>query len=785
LNIKNGNINFSDLREEKPFNLELGPYNFTAHDISTREGDLNAHSFRTKINTNGEISWDGGMRLKPLSVYGQINIKNLKLPKLYGYALSDLDAQLTSGALSLVLPYQIDLEKDLKASINGAKLTLSSIKILNKKSNEEIINIPKVAKLDKDYNLNIAQAFQAKTKEQPKQESNNSKPWYFVLKNTNLNSANISFLDDGLNEPLKSELKNISLHVKNISSTQTAPIEYKIATLLNKDTQLKSSGTLLQKPLSLTSNLTIKNLHVKEFITYLTPFINFDIKNADIDMKAKIDKKTDFYIEADALVKKLHIDGADGKKLLTWEQLDIKGIKYAHNHKSLGITSLKLDSPYIRAHIAKDGTTNFSNLIKKSKPTKKEKKTSPMKIKIGPMKLVKGTSDFSDFSLPFPFSTHIDNLHGSFSTLDFQTTTPSKLDLKGKIDEYGYTDIQGTLSPFNIKENASLNLLFKNIDLNSMTPYSGKFVGYKIKSGKLSMDLKYAISKSKLVGDNKINIDTLILGEKVDSPDAPSLPLELAIALLKDSSGQIDIDMPVSGDMDNPEFSYGGVIWRAVGNMITGIVTAPFKFLGSMLGVDGDELKSLDFDKGSYAIITTEHEKLSNLQKILSKRPSIKLTIAGGYDEIVDLYELQKQQFAIVINKELAKPKKDSKSAQNDVYGSALKEIYARDFSILKYNELKKSFLIVEKNDDNKTKKKSAPKLDLIAFNNQMQKNITTNIKITKVSLENLANKRADSIKKELTTKYKIDGKRINILPSKLQKAKRDRWVESTLEIAI
>src|SRR5660397_215571 len=142
----------------------------------------------------------------------------------------------------------------------------------------------------------------------------------------------------------------------------------------------------------------------------------------------------------------------------------------------------------------------------------KGNKNRLLNVKIGPVKLVNGTTDFSDLSLPFPFKTNIHSLNGEISTLDFGATTPSLVVLTGKIDTYGYADIQGKLIPLNIKENSNINVLFKNIDLNSLTPYSSKFVGYKIKSGKLSMDLTYNISKASLIGSNKINIDTITLG---------------------------------------------------------------------------------------------------------------------------------------------------------------------------------------------------------------------------------------------------------------------------------
>jgi len=819
LNITNGNIKFSDLRGGKEFNLNFGPYNFNAHDISTKKDALNAHNFITKINKDGELFWEGGVRLNPLKLYGEIDIKNLKLPKLYSYAFSDFDAVLNQGKIDLRIPYKVDLSNELKFSINGATAILSDISFENKKNSNSLmslkklnvdgvnfywprksINVEKIelnqpyvsVLLDKNRELNLLKAFSSKaTKEYKKIDEEKPSEWSLLLKNIIINDGDFTFIDGMQDELIQSDITNLSLKLKDITLDQQKQIDYILKATLNKTSSLQSEGNLFIKPFKLKSNIELKDFDTTNYVNYAKPYINFLIKDGKISSKAEVTVSYKESLKLDVLgdinIDSLLLKTTDEKKLLAWKSLDINGISYIHDPMKLEIKDLQLDQPYIRAHIAKDGSTNFSGLIKESKTKQKikkqSKKKSDLKIKIGPMKLTNGTSDFSDFSLPFPFQTHIHDLKGDLSTLDFGTTTPSELSLKGQIDKYGYTDINGKLSPFNFRESASLNLLFKNIDLTSLSPYSSKFVGYKIKQGKLSMDLKYSIDKNKLLGDNKLNINTLVLGEIVDSPDATSLPLELAIALLKDSDGQIDIDMPVIGNISDPDFSYGSVVWGAIGNMITGIVTAPFRMLGNMLGISGDELKSVDFDKGSSKVIATEHEKLDNLSKILAKRPAIKLHISGGYDEIFDKYELQKQKFKSLINKEL---KKDKKDGDTDIYGSALKNIYVKDFSLKQYDLLKKSFTIKE--DDNKTKKttsKPIVKVDTISFNNKMQKEITTNIKIQIQALENLANQRANSIKTELVKKYKIDAKRLDILPPKPKEAKRDRWIESELDIAI
>lgn len=1020
LNITNGNISFDDLRENKEFHVDLGPYNFQAHDISTKKDALNAHNFSTKINRDGELFWEGGVRLNPLKLYGEINVKNLQLPDFYKYAVPDLDASLSNGLLDFKIPYKIDLTEELKIDINEAEASILNLAFYNKKTDNTLSKIQKISLenfnfawpaqkieidklefnnpyvftlLNKKKELSILEAFRAnqkdentnsqspntwsfllkntyinnaditlvdnmsaksittqlsktslhvkgisldekrpisfdidsklnkatkiissgkiitkpfklnsdleienfdilefksyakpfikfkiedtkidtktqvealmkdelhvnvfsdisvknlllKTKEDKKflewdkldiskinfswpqqkitigqlnlsnlyvsaninknkdlslvkifepkieekttsKEKSPAKPWEFLLEDTNVQNAKIDFIDNMGTKPIATNLTQLSLHVKNISLDDKMPINFELDTNLNKSSKLKSSGSVLTKPFKLSSDIVLKDFNAIDYTQYVKPYVNFKIANTKIDTKTHLElthkNKLNIKIVSDTNIKNLSFKTNDNQRLLDWKKLEINKIKYTHDPMQLSIKNFNIHDPYIKLHIDKKGKTNFSELLVESKdekkPSKKEEKSEPIKIKIGPMKLVNGTSDFSDFSLPFPFATHIHDLNGDFSTLDFQTTTPSLLNLEGKIDQYGYTHITGKLSPFNIKENANLDVLFKNIDLSSLSPYSGKFVGYKIKSGKLSMDLKYSIDKSKLIGDNKLNIDTLLLGETVESKDAVSLPLGLAIALLKDSEDQIDINMPVSGNMDNPEFSYGSVIWGALGNMITGIVTAPFKFLGSMLGIDGDELKSIDFDKGSFEVISTEHEKLKNLQKILEKRPGIKLTITGGYDETYDVQAIQEQKLSVVIEKELKKIKVDKKATKTDTYGIVLKKLYSEKFTQKVYDEKKKSMSV-----DKKGKK---IELDIVSFNTMLQNELSKEIVVSKEELILLADQRAKNIKTTLVAKYKIDEKRVSIKASKPTEVKRERWIQSELEIAI
>ncbi len=219
--------------------------------------------------------------------------------------------------------------------------------------------------------------------------------------------------------------------------------------------------------------------------------------------------------------------------------------------------------------------------------------------------------------------------------------TTAQVELDGKVDDFGSARVRGSIQPFRATDFTDLKLTFRNLEMTNLTPYSGKFAGRKIDSGKLSVDLEYKIKQRQLAGDNKFVINKLKLGERVDSPDAMKLPLDLAIALLEDSNGIIDLDLPISGSLDDPKFSYGRIIWKAIVNVLTKLVTAPFRALGKLLGISSEKLEAVDFDPGSSALLPPEQEKLKTLAEALAKRPALTLTLEPGYDPEADRRALQ------------------------------------------------------------------------------------------------------------------------------------------------
>ncbi|MDO8943662.1 MAG: DUF748 domain-containing protein, partial [Desulfobacterales bacterium] len=207
----------------------------------------------------------------------------------------------------------------------------------------------------------------------------------------------------------------------------------------------------------------------------------------------------------------------------------------------------------------------------------------PFPYRVRRVLVSEGRVDFADLSLPTPFGTKIHELKGMVAGISSARDARAQVELDGRVDEYGIAKIKGELNTADPKAFTDIGVIFRNVEMSSFTPYSGKFAGRKIDSGKLSVDLKYKVAQGQLSGDNQIVVERLVLGEKVESPEAMDLPLDLAIALLEDSNGVIDLGLPVKGDLDSPEFSFGAVVWKAFVNLLTKIVTSPFRALGAIL----------------------------------------------------------------------------------------------------------------------------------------------------------------------------------------------------------
>ena len=294
-------------------------------------------------------------------------------------------------------------------------------------------------------------------------------------------------------------------------------------------------------------------------------------------------------------------------------------------------------------------------------------------------------------------------------------------------------------------------IIFKDIELAKFTPYSSKYLGYKIVKGKLILDLAYMIDGNQLKSDNRVQLNNLTLGEKVDSEQATTLPVSLAISLLKNSKGQIDLDLPVRGELNDPEFSFGSTVLKIISNLILKVITSPFSVIGSMFD-GGEELGFVEFEFGKTTIDDSNYDKIDKLAQILEQKPSVNLEIQGLYDEREDAEGLRIKGFAKRIR--VGKLKEMIASGSTEV---SLEDVTIEQQDIDNFIQTAYSEAQFPKPKDETGKEKQLDR-------EEKKKLLITNVAITKDELRTLAMKRSEKIKTYLFTRSKVEKKRIFLL---------------------
>ena len=247
---------------------------------------------------------------------------------------------------------------------------------------------------------------------------------------------------------------------------------------------------------------------------------------------------------------------------------------------------------------------------------------------------------FTDRFVKPNYVAELSSIDGSISAVSSSNPQPAKVKVTGRVYTTAPLSISGVVQPFAKFLALDLKASAKGVDLPRFNTYSAKYVGYPIKRGKLSVDLEYKIKDRALTASNHVVLNQLTFGDKTNSPDATKLPVLLAVALLKDSRGNIDINLPISGSLDDPEFSVGGIVVRVVLNLVVKAVTSPFSLLASAFG-GGEELSYVEFAPGSAALTEDSQQRIDTLIKALTDRPGLKMDLSGRADPKTDMEGLR------------------------------------------------------------------------------------------------------------------------------------------------
>ncbi|MDE2605922.1 MAG: DUF748 domain-containing protein [Burkholderiales bacterium] len=468
----------------------------------------------------------------------------------------------------------------------------------------------------------------------------------------------LRIVDEGPARPVQLDLADGRVALANVGLDLERAIPVEASFSLKQGGRFEAKGSVVPGSPSGRLDLRLAGLSLKPFAPYVNRFARLLLHSGTAGTRGRLD----FAPAKGALgvrytggfsVDDLAITEEDtGDAFLGWKKLSSGSLAVSLAPDRLHIGELVAQDPFGKVVIFEDKSLNLQRIRRAVPPAATPASPAPaaapapgadtpFPIAIDRLRIDNANAEFADLSLTPQFGTRMHGLDGVVTGLSTDPAASAQVEFDGKVDDYGSVRVRGSIQPFRATEATDLTLDFRNLEMTRLTPYSAKFAGRKIESGRLSVDLGYKIKDRQLTGTNKFVLHQLKLGERVDSPDALKLPLDLAIAVLQDSNGVIDLDLPVTGSLDDPHFSYGAIIWKAIVNVLTKIVTAPFRALGSLLGADAEKMEAIGFDPGRSVLLPPEQEKLKKLAEALAKRPALTLTIEPGYDPEADRRALQ------------------------------------------------------------------------------------------------------------------------------------------------
>ncbi|MEP7705118.1 DUF748 domain-containing protein [Paraglaciecola sp. 25GB23A] len=529
--------------------------------------------------------------------------------------------------------------------------------------------------------------------------------------------------------------------------------------------QLKAGGAFsfdgemrLSPAFEINGGLRVEALALSPAEPYLQQLARLAIKGGSLSLDGRLSVSDD---EPLSFHGSTGVDGlnlaplypGDTEPVAGWLAMKIEQLDLSLAQRSIEASSVSIEGGSGRVIIHEDKTTNFNRLLvtraEGEEPTPEEDASEhapPLRVSIAGIVLTDSRLQFADHSLPLPFSTRIDKLNGEISTLASDTLTPAEVELEGQVGEHALARIEGTIHAWQPTRDTNITLTFRNLVVPDYSPYTVAFAGRQIAKGRMDLDLGYRLAHGKLEGSNAIVLHDLQLGEKIKSPDAMDLPLSFAVALLKDSDGVIQMNIPVTGDLGDPHFELVGAVRSAIGDAIGNIVSAPFRFLAELLGAGEEDLQRIAYPAGRSDLTPPQRQRVELLRKALVKRPALALELAGPFDLDVDGPALKRQRAVEQLiewlrdqGREVSSPDLTSEPTQD-----AMEEIFSSAYPETHLDKVREQFI-------REPEGRSA--FDAVAYRAHLAEKVIAAQPVTDADLTALGKARATTVRNYLLAK--------------------------------
>lgn len=827
IKLSGGALEFADEGAAQPFRTRLQEVNLLVRDFNTAPGK--AATVEASLATAGgeTIKNNGQVTLTPFAAEGLAEAARLDLKRYAPYYRDQIRFDIEQGALDLSARYRFG---DGQLTLSQLSATLGALRLRQRGEKNEFLDIATLTlkdgeldlakhaltlgevasskgtllvKCGKDGAINLANLAAPSTKAKPAARSTEGAPWQIALKRLEIADYAVKFQDATPERPVTLSADAIKISAEDLSTRKDAKGKLAVRLKLGKTGALYANGAVGINPVAANLKLDAESLALVPLAPYFAEKINITLTDGTVSARGAMQLATlsggalKASFSGDARVDRLAtIDKEESEDFLKWKSLQLRRISAAtHPALRLRIDEVALADFYSRLIVHEDGTLNVQDILVKSeqekaaetagetasKPTTAQAAPavapppSPDKpqVTIARVSLQNGHVNFHDHFVQPNYSANITNLGGTVTGLSSDASILADVALKGRVDNQGQLDIDGKVNP--LSGNLFLDLLAKltDFELSPLTPYAAKYAGYGIQKGKLSFDVRYHIENRKLSAENHLFLNQLTFGDKVESPAATKMPVLLAVALLKDRKGNIDINLPISGSLDDPKFSLGGIIIKVIVNLILKAVTSPFALIGSLFG-GGEELSYLEFDYGSATIAGSGEAKLKNLAKALHDRPALKLDIAGHADPANDAEGLK--QLAL---EHKIKAQKTNELVKKGQPVAAVGEVTIEPAEYARYL----TAAYKQEKIPGKPRNLIGMAKDLPVA--EMEKLMLGNITVDSNDLHELASRRALEVKEYLVKAGPVESERIYIVAAGAPKPEQEKLKRARVDFAL
>ncbi|MCC5806860.1 MAG: DUF748 domain-containing protein [Opitutales bacterium] len=731
--VRDSELAFEDYSLDEFFEFTFSPIDFTLVRLDTRTDDAAAYAFSATSPDGESVEWEGDFSLLPLASTGRLRIDGFALTRYAPYYSGLIPFEVIGGRVGVNFRYDLRFDEEpVRRLTEGAfsmrnlalrepggetpffflprldlrEIELDAVDFSAGASALDVDGLTATLRRDDDGRLRLERLWTefAAAREAPadaRRADTELPPLTARLDRLGVTNATFRLIDLSTEPTALVAARLEHLRIEDLTENPAREVPFEAALRMERGGNVDLRGTVVPVPFSAAAEIGTRDLRLSTFSPYAGLFADAAIAAGELDFDLDAELDTDGPNPVAAARGRAAVRGFEAvsvpgfETLVSFASLEIGPFTALYPEGSVEIEAVELREPGAQIVMHADGMTNLQRVLR-AKPAAGEPDTIPgaeempppeapgvspdFRVSVPHIAVRAGAVRFEDRSLETAFITTVDQLNMTVEGLSSDSLARADFAMDARIDRSATLEAQGEINPLAEDLFSDVTVRLDGFDLTTVTPYSGRYAGYGIDRGRLSLDLAYRVSAGSLEAENRVVLGNFYLGERIESPDATTLPVRLAVSIMRDSRGNIELNLPIRGNLNDPDFRIGGIIAQAVTNILVRAATSPFSLLGAAFG-RGEELSYVDFSAGATSIPDEEAAKVEDLAAALLDRRSLELEVRPAADTVADTEALAEsalqRRLAAVVRRAAHADVGDAESIPED---EAVRRLYAETF---------------------------------------------------------------------------------------------------------